>query len=193
MTPMAKDSRRRMVVSAASLIGSRGVGATSLSDVLEASHAPRGSIYHHFPAGKSELVGEAMRWTSEQVMTHQRTCKATTATGVLEHFVSLFRHAVVNSHCQAGCPIAGVVVDTFSNEDPLIRIGRASFRAWARLLTRQLVAVGVDSRKAASLATTTLAMVEGGLILCRAEQSVAPLDTVATQLRQLASVSTSTR
>jgi TetR/AcrR family transcriptional regulator, lmrAB and yxaGH operons repressor len=179
-----------MVVSAASLIGSRGAGATSLSDVLEKSGAPRGSIYHHFPAGKSELVGEAMRWTSQQVLAHQRTCKATTATGVLDHFVSLFRSAVVSSHCQAGCPIAGVVVDTYSEEDPLIEIGRSSFRQWTRLLTTQFVGAGVSPRDARSLATTTLASVEGALILCRAEQSVEPLDTVAKQLRRLAAAST---
>jgi TetR/AcrR family transcriptional repressor of lmrAB and yxaGH operons len=190
---MARDSRRRMVESAASLIGSRGVAATSLSDVLEASRAPRGSIYHHFPDGKSELVGEAMRWTSVQVMTHQRACTATTAAGVVEHFVSLFRLAVVSSHCQAGCPIAGVVVDTYSDQDPLIQIGRSSFRAWTRLLTRQLAAVGADSRTASSIATTTLASVEGALILCRAEQSVGPLDTVANQLRQLVSASVPSR
>jgi TetR/AcrR family transcriptional regulator, lmrAB and yxaGH operons repressor len=193
MTSVAKDRRRRMVVSAASLIGTRGIRATSLSDVREASRAPRGSIYHHFPAGKGERVGEAMRWTSEQVMAHQRSCKATTPGGMLEHFVSLFRQAVVSSHCEAGCPIAGVVVDIYSAGDPLLQIGRASFRAWSRLLTRQLVATGVDSRSAPYLATTILAAVEGALILCRAEQSVAPLETVELQLRQLVTGSTRTR
>lgn len=188
---MAKDSRRRMVVSAASLIGSRGAGATSLSVVLKASHAPRGSIYHHFPSGKRELVGEAMRWTSEQVMAHQRKCSSNTPAGVLEHFVSFFRQAVVSSHCQAGCPIAGVVMDTSSNEDRLIEIGRTSFRTWTRLLTSQLRAVGIPARSGRPLATTTLASVEGALVLCRAEKSVAPLDTVAAQLRQLASMAIS--
>jgi TetR/AcrR family transcriptional regulator, lmrAB and yxaGH operons repressor len=177
-----------MVVSAASLIGSRGVGATSLSDVLESSRAPRGSIYHHFPNGKKELVGEAMRWTSEQVMAHQRRCSSTTAGGVLEHFVNFFRPAVVSSHCRAGCPIAGVVVDTYADEGRLLKICRARFRAWTGLLTSQLVSVGVPSGRARALATTTLASVEGALILCRAEKAVEPLDLVATQLRQLATV-----
>lgn len=178
-----------MVVSAASLIGSRGAGATSLGDVLEASGAPRGSIYHHFPDGKSELVGEAMNWTCTQVMAHLRQCKAKTASGVIDHFVNLFRQAVVSSHCQAGCPIAGVVVDTYSTEDPLIDIGQRSFRKWIGLLTKQLTATGVSPPTARSWATTTLASVEGALILCRAERSVAPLDTVAAQLRQLVSTS----
>src|SRR5438477_181964 len=53
---MSSDSRERMVRSAASLIRTRGVNATSFSEVLADSGAPRGSIYHHFPAGKKQLA-----------------------------------------------------------------------------------------------------------------------------------------
>jgi AcrR family transcriptional regulator len=175
-----------MVASAAALIGSRGVEATSFADILAASGAPRGSIYHHFPDGKGELVEEAMTWTTQQVLAYQRACTARTPAGVLEHFVDLFRTSMVSSGCRDGCPIAGVLVDTYSGDDRLLRVGRSSFRAWAALLTRQLVATGVSRPSARSLAVTSLASVEGALILCRAERSVRPLDIVALQLRQLA-------
>jgi TetR/AcrR family transcriptional regulator, lmrAB and yxaGH operons repressor len=175
-----------MVVSAASLIGTHGATATALSDVLNESGAPRGSIYHHFPAGKKELVGEAMQWTTEQVLSYQRRCTASTAPGVLEHFVALFRASVVSSGCRAGCPVAGVLIDTYSDDAGIMGIGRASFRSWISLIARQLEGVGMTPPRARSLAVTTLASVEGALILCRAEGSVAPLDTVVGQLRQLA-------
>jgi TetR/AcrR family transcriptional repressor of lmrAB and yxaGH operons len=174
-----------MVQGAATLIGTRGVSATSLSDILEESQAPRGSIYHHFPGGKAEIVGEAMRWTTEQVLAYQRTCTATTPPEVLGYFVDLFRQSVVSSGCRAGCPVAGVVVDT-STEERLLREGRASFRSWVALLTDQLVSAGSAPEDARSLAIMTLASIEGALILCRAEGSVAPLEAVASQLGQLA-------
>jgi len=69
---MSTDSRASMVRSAASLIRSRGVSATSLSDVLADSGAPRGSIYHHFPDGKAQLAEDAIQWTSERLLTHLR-------------------------------------------------------------------------------------------------------------------------
>ena len=50
------SSRDRMVRSAAGLIARRGMNATSLSDVLTESGAPRGSVYHHFPDGKRQLA-----------------------------------------------------------------------------------------------------------------------------------------
>ena len=175
------------MASAAALIGSRGVEATSFSDVLAASRAPRGSIYHHFPGGKKELVREAMSWTTEQILAYQRACTARTPAGVIDHFVDLFRSSMVTSGCRAGCPIAGVLVDTYSGDDDLLGNGRSSFRAWAALLSSQLAATGVARPIARSLAVTSLASAEGALILCRAEQSVRPLNVVATQLRQMAS------
>jgi TetR/AcrR family transcriptional regulator, lmrAB and yxaGH operons repressor len=184
---MAKESRERMVASAASLLGTRGVTATSFTEVLKDSRAPRGSIYHHFPGGKIELVRHALQRTSDLILTYQRGCTARTAPGVVEHFVALFRGSLTSSQCQAGCPVAGVVIDTYAVRGPLRKVAQESFRAWIRLLADQLAAVGVPRAEARSLAVTTLASVEGALILCRAEGNVGPLDSVSRQLRLLAS------
>jgi TetR/AcrR family transcriptional regulator, lmrAB and yxaGH operons repressor len=184
---MAKDSRERMVASAASLLGSRGVKATSFTEVLKDSRAPRGSIYHHFPGGKRQLVEDALHRTSEQILAYQRTCTAETAAGVIEHFVNLFRLSLASSQCRAGCPVAGVVIDSYTDPGPLRETAQESFRSWIALLTDQLVAVGLRRTEARSLSVTTLASVEGGLILCRAEGTVAPIDVIARQLQALAS------
>lgn len=184
---MTSTSRDRMVASAASLLGSRGVKATSFTEVLSDSGAPRGSIYYHFPKGKRQLVGEALSRTTEQILAYQRTCTADTPAGVLEHFVDLFRRSLTDSECRAGCPVAGVVIDTYSERGPYREVARGSFRSWVSLLTKQLAAVGVPRPAARSLSVTTLASVEGGLILCRAEGTVAPLDLIAEQLSSWAS------
>src|ERR1700691_1286770 len=94
---VASDSRKKMVESAAALIGSQGMNATSFSDVVTDSGAPRGSIYFHFPGGKRELAEDAIRWTSEQVMAYIRSGDASSPSEVLRHFVALFRHVVDSS------------------------------------------------------------------------------------------------
>ena len=86
---MATDSRASMVRSAASLIRSRGVSATSFSDVLADSGAPRGSIYHHFPDGKAQLAEDAIRWTSERLLGHLRGGHPTRPSDVLERFIAI--------------------------------------------------------------------------------------------------------
>jgi AcrR family transcriptional regulator len=174
-----------MVRSAASLIRTRGVSATSLSDVLADSGAPRGSIYHHFPSGKEQLAGDAIRWTSDRVLAHQRSCRAKTAAGVLDCFIDMWRQVVVTSGGTAGCVVAGVAIDTTPSDRALIDIVRATFRSWVDLLTEQLAAVGVPARRASRIALATVAGMEGALILCRAEGDSAPLETVASELKRL--------
>jgi AcrR family transcriptional regulator len=182
---MAADSRARMVRSAASLIRSRGVSATSLSDVLADSGAPRGSIYHHFPDGKRQLAEDAIRWTSDRVLAHLRAGAATTPSGVLERFIDMWRQVVRTSDGSAGCVVAGVAIDTVADDAGLMDIVRATFRSWVGLLAEQLEAVGVPGHRARSIAMATLAGMEGALILCRAEGNVRPLDAVAEELMRL--------
>ena len=58
--PRRTDSKARMVVAARDLFREHGYVGTALSDVLEASDAPRGSVYFHFPGGKEELGTEVV-------------------------------------------------------------------------------------------------------------------------------------
>src|SRR5919197_1479958 len=65
VTQAKSDARERMIQSAALLFRRQGIEGTSFSDVLEHSGAPRGSIYHHFPGGKSQLAEEATRYAGD--------------------------------------------------------------------------------------------------------------------------------
>ena len=181
------DSRASMVRSAASLIRTRGVSATSFSDVLADSGAPRGSIYHHFPKGKEQLAEDAIRWTADRVLAHQRTCRATTPAGVLDCFIEMWRQVVLASDGSAGCVVAGVAIDTDAADRARMDVVRATFRSWVDLLAEQLVAVGVPARRSSRVAVSTVAGMEGALILCRAEGQIGPLETVAAELKRLLS------
>ncbi|SOD72267.1 TetR family transcriptional regulator [Jatrophihabitans sp. GAS493] len=186
-----------MVSSAATLISSHGVSATSFSEVLAHSGAPRGSIYHHFPLGKQQLAAEAIRTTSARVLAYQSAVEPATAEEVLERFIGMWRAVVQNSHGTAGCVVAGVAIDTSrldANTDGadtesgaagLLDAVRATFQEWMDLLAEQLRACDLPHARAAAIATTTLAAMEGALILCRAEGGVGPLDTVAAELLRL--------
>jgi TetR/AcrR family transcriptional repressor of lmrAB and yxaGH operons len=184
---MASDSRERMVRSAASLISSRGVSATSFSDVLGDSGAPRGSIYHHFPEGKQQLATEAVRWTSDRVIAHLRAGTGTTPSEVLERFNNMWRQVVLASGGASGCVVAGVALDSESGVEGerLIDVAREAFHSWVEVLADQLARAGVPARQASAIAMTTLAGMEGALILCRAERSVRPLDETAAELMRL--------
>ena len=182
---MSSDSRQRMVSSAASLIATRGVSATSFSDVIDDSGAPRGSIYHHFPGGKKQLAEDAVTWTSERVLAFQRTCPADSSAQVIEWFIGMWRRVVLASCGASGCVVAGVAIDDSAGELELLSVVRSTFRDWVALLAEQLAGTGVPAARAQSIAVAVLAGMEGALILCRAEGSVEPLDAVAGELLRL--------
>ena len=185
--PVPGDSRERMVRSAASLIAARGVSATSFSDVISDSGAPRGSIYHHFPEGKEQLAAEAVRWTSDRVIAYLRAGTGTTPAEVLQRFVNLWRQVVLASGGASGCVVAGVALDSGADDEgeSLISVARETFRSWVDVLAGQLAEAGVPARQATAIAVTTLAGMEGALILCRAESDVGPLDETAAELMRL--------
>lgn len=179
------DSRERMIQSAAALIASRGLSATSFSEVLEESGAPRGSIYHHFPEGKMQLAEEALRWTSGRVLAYLEAGKERTPADVLRRFIGMWRRVVLASDGTSGCSVAGVAIDNAFGEGSLMELVRAIFRSWVDMLAHQLETTGVPASRAGAIALATLAGMEGALILCRAEGNSEPLDTVARELLRL--------
>jgi TetR/AcrR family transcriptional regulator, lmrAB and yxaGH operons repressor len=184
---MNSTSRASMIRTAAELFGSRGLNSTSFSDVLAASGAPRGSIYHYFPDGKKQLARDAIEWTTEQVLAHLRASPAGDASAVLAWFIDLWRQSVLVSRCSSGCPVAGVLIDTGVSDANLLDAARTAFASWTALLAAKLREAGVPGDRAGSVATTALASMEGALILCRAERSSQPLEAAAAELMNLLS------
>jgi hypothetical protein len=97
----------------------------------------------------------------------------------------MWRQVVLASGGAAGCVVAGVAIDTTTDDRSMIEVVRATFRSWVDLLAEQLAAVGIPRRRASRIAVATVAGMEGALILCRAEGSSAPLETVAAELKRL--------
>ncbi|OWY59044.1 TetR family transcriptional regulator, partial [cyanobacterium TDX16] len=57
---MAEGSKQRIQTVALDLLSRHGYAGTGIKAVSEASGLPYGSIYHHFPGGKEELVVSAL-------------------------------------------------------------------------------------------------------------------------------------
>src|SRR5262245_30994926 len=103
-------TRERMVVSTALLMRERGARATSLDAVLEHSGAPRGSIYHHFPGGREQLLREAVEYAGRYV--ERRLERADDPLAALDQLFDEYRENLVASDFRAGCPIVAVAVET---------------------------------------------------------------------------------
>src|SRR5271155_4341649 len=102
---MTGDVKQRMIEKAVVLLARKGLQRASFSEVLEASGAPRGSLYHHFPGGKDELVLAAVRATGDQMMSALDQLAGKPAGEVARGFAALWQMILAKSDFAAGCAI----------------------------------------------------------------------------------------
>src|SRR6185503_2023815 len=177
---MAGDTRRRMIESAVTLLAKRGLQATAFSDVIERSGAPRGSIYHHFPGGKDQLVDAAIDLAGERALRVLDAVDGRPPAEVTGYFIDLWRAVLVRSRLTAGCAVLAVTVATDS--PALLDHAAGIFRAWRGRLAELYVTGGMPASAAARLAVTVIAATEGAVVVSRAEQSLEPFEEVAKAL-----------
>jgi AcrR family transcriptional regulator len=169
-----------MIQSALLLIGEQGVEATSFSQVIAHSGAPRGSIYHHFPGGKAQLVEEATRAGGDFIAATLR--QAPDPRTAVERVVEFWRAFLGGSAFAAGCPVVAATIE--GDRTPAARdVAAETFASWIDLHAQVLRRAGVDDDRARRLGTLFVASIEGAVILARAQRSLEPLDSVLDELR----------
>jgi AcrR family transcriptional regulator len=172
-----------MVEGAVRLLATRGIEGTSFAEVLDATDSPRGSVYHHFPGGKPELLHAALDLSSQRGLAAMEATRGQPAAIVVERFLALWRGLLDYSRLTAGCAVVAVTVA--ANDDELLDHAGTIFRTWTELLTDLCAAGGIDIKSARMLAVTVIAATEGVVALCRAERSMEPFDEVETVLLSL--------
>lgn len=178
-----------MVRSAALLLREEGVHGTSFPKVLEHANAPRGSLGHHFPGGKREMIVDAVTWSGGLATRAMRTAqeRGDSAQAIVAGVIAFYRAALEPSQFRATCPVGAVANEAFDDVELRAAV-TGVFGDWRSALVAALTAEGRDDELAAELADLAIASVEGALMLCRVDRSSAALDRVASALdRQLAS------
>lgn len=179
-----------MIVSAALLLREKGLTGTSFGDVIDHSGAPRGSIYHHFPNGKAQLVEEAMQYAGGYVADFIEDADPIEA---LRSFERGWRKTLERSDFRAGCPIVAVAVEAHSDAPQLATAAAEAFASWQQAMARLLEREGIERARARRLAATTVAAIEGAVVICRAQRSMKPLDDVSHELEDMLKSAIGTR
>ncbi|MFJ4280630.1 TetR/AcrR family transcriptional regulator [Streptomyces massasporeus] len=186
MSPRKSDSRERMVLSAAELLREYGAGATSIDRVLAHSGAPRGSVYHHFPGGRAQLIDEAVALAGDFIAgLIDAATRAGDPVKAVDAFFGLWRERLVQSDFRAGCPIVAVAVETNDEAPHLARSAAAVFARWQEALAELFERHGLPEQRGKRLAAFIIAAVEGSVIMCRAERSTAALEAAAAEIHDL--------
>jgi AcrR family transcriptional regulator len=174
---MARSTRESILTAAAELMRHRGYAAVGMKDVVAASGAPIGSLYHHFPGGKLQLAREAL-------------VNAGVAYGLLiPTLIDPYDDlgvAIEAAFAQAAedmaatgyanmCPVASVAAETADVVPELRETTAEIFTGWLDGGTGYFTARGLAPRAARDLAVALIGALEGAFVLARTLRSTEPL------------------
>ncbi|MEU2030143.1 TetR/AcrR family transcriptional regulator [Nocardia amamiensis] len=177
------ETRGKLVDATRALVERHGYYGAGLNQILASSGAPRGSLYFHFPGGKDELVAAAIAQAGKDIAMLIDTIEPGDTAAAATRLLNAFGDRLEASGWQQGCPVATVALDVAAANDPIQAECAAAYTAWEEALRIRLRADGRDD--ADDLAAAVLAMVEGALLLARAQRSREPLERVERTLHNL--------
>ena len=179
------DTRTKMLVSAAQVMRERGAAGVTIDEVLARSGAPRGSVYYHFPDGRNQILTEALRYSGDAITAMIDDAAGWGARALLREFVEFWVRQLSDSNFTAGCPVVAAAIGADDDDPKLSTDAGVILGRWCTALTRAFVNDGFDDAGAASLAVTSIAALEGAIVLCRSTRTADPLRQVGDQLEFL--------
>jgi len=174
-TERGRRTRQRIVDAATHVVSEKGAAAASLDEVGARAKASRSQLYHYF-ADKDELLRAVAEATNEAVLEGQRSLfEGFGSWSDLTRWMDALVDVQERLHGRGGCPIASLVAQLGERDDD-IRVELASgFDRWESEIRN-----GLDAMVAAGelrsdtdvdwLASSTLASLQGGLILTQAHR-----------------------
>ena len=173
-----EETKARLVEKTAALIAVQGYHATGLNQITRDSGTPMGSLYYHFRGGKDELVTTAMQASGDVITQAMQQIFAATndLPSAIRSVVRLLGEQLETSAFTMGCPIATVTLETAAQNDTIQATSQSIYRTWQAQIAAFLVKLGYPQQQAIATALFSLVVIEGGLLLSRAERSTQPLE-----------------
>lgn len=179
-TERGRRTRQRIVTAAAQVVADKGALGASLDEVGARADASRSQLYHYF-ADKTALLEAVAQATSDAVIDAQDDLFAGLSTWAgLVAWADALVEAQQERGGKGGCPIAGLLGQLGERDDGIRAVLAGGFDRWEASIRAGLEAMiaSGELRSAADpgwLAASTLASVQGGLVLCQARRDPGPL------------------
>jgi TetR/AcrR family transcriptional repressor of nem operon len=192
-TARGRETKARIVAAAAELMHLRGVGATSVDDVLSAAGAGKSQLYHYFST-KQDLVEAVLGYQLERVLGDLGRFDIGTWDGIRSWLDAMLDQQQGRGF-QGGCPLGSLVVEVANSDDGLRAVAADAFLLWEGRLAAGLRALqergelGGDAAPE-RLAQEAMAGIQGGYLLSATKREApamrVALDGVFDRLRSFA-------
>ena len=178
-------SRERMIEASIDLMRGSGLSGAGINEIVRASGAPKGSVYHFFPAGKQQIATEALDIYAERVQEFILAAldsRAAPGDKIRALFEAFARRAEQGQFARS-CAVGTVSLDLDDDLAGLREVLARALEGWISLLAQNLDG---DARQARSLAGLVITAIEGAYVRSRAEASSRAFREAGTWLAKLA-------
>ncbi len=172
MKTQSTSTRDRLISNAARLFRRTGYHGTGLAQVLADSKSPKGSLYHHFPDGKSDLAMAAASWVSAgmiRIIDVSFKDADTFADGATTFCYKLAKLFESGDDWQA-CPISAMLFDGPGN-DKFRDHADQLLTSWSAQTAEHGRRLGMDRAEADATSELLLMTIQGAWTLARARKS----------------------
>jgi TetR/AcrR family transcriptional repressor of nem operon len=175
-TERGRRSRQRIVAAATEVVAEKGVVGASLDEVGTRASASRSQLYHYF-ADKDELLQAVAEATNESVLGGQRAFFDDLGSWAgLVQWTDALVGVQEQRHGRGGCPIANLVAQLGEHDDEIRETLASGFDRWEEEIRAGLDHMVVTGQLQPGtdvvwLASSTLASLQGGLMLAQASRN----------------------
>ena len=159
----------------------------SLSTVLDACGANKGSLYHFFPNGKDELLIAAMERQAECAISSSRSILSDSkSTGeAITRLVKSLVSMLESENCPDFMPFSAAGAVSHQAGVPLRQVCAKALDSLQSLYFQSLRSEGVPTKLSKSLSSLIVSTIEGALLQSRTQQTTLPLKNAGIHLGEL--------
>ncbi|MGE8077329.1 TetR/AcrR family transcriptional regulator [Peribacillus loiseleuriae] len=181
------DTKSLIIDIATTLFQKKGYKGVGLNEILKACNVTKGSLYHHFPNGKEELLiaclhsmNEAITMDMEEIFQHYPSTQTATLAMIEKLVVQFDREGTITGHT-----FSSIVSEMASLSEPVRNACSLLYTKIQGIYSNKLIADGFSKETAHSIALMMTASIEGGMMLCLTQKTSDPLKIVSHVLPNL--------
>ncbi|EMJ97214.1 MULTISPECIES: TetR/AcrR family transcriptional regulator [unclassified Leptospira] len=181
------SGRDKLLLATGNLLRKYGYFGTGLLQIVKESKTPKGSLYFHFPGGKEELAGEALKLSAREWFIHLSVPiqSAKSASEAVKKVCEWIARDIESSGYEHGCPVATVALEAANTIDSLHIIAKENYQEWERTIAMILRKDNIPNPTA--LSTLILSSIEGAILLSVSYRNSTPLISVGKLLSKIIS------
>ncbi|WP_314590195.1 TetR/AcrR family transcriptional regulator [Paenibacillus terrigena] len=184
------NTRDHIVDIATRLFFVQGYHATGMSQIIQESHAPKGSLYYYFPNGKEELAQvciEQQRKITTEILQLNFVKSDDFVSGVQTFFLGL-ADVIEQQQFQGVAPSCfWNAVETSCISNRLREACQETFDTWKLIMIERLKEEGCEGERAESIAMGIISLLEGSFVLALTYRNTEPLINAAKIIPKLTS------